>query len=44
MLLAEQRRYGHPFALALVDVDGLAGSTTPTAAPPATGCSTAVAA
>ncbi len=24
VLLAEQRRYGHPFALALVDVDGLA--------------------
>ena len=24
MLLAEQRRYGHPFALALVDIDGLA--------------------
>jgi len=24
MLLAEQRRYGHPFAFALVDIDGLA--------------------
>ena len=37
-LLAEQRRYGHSFSLALIDVDGLGASTTPTAARRATGC------
>ena len=38
MLLAEQRRYGHPFAFALVDIDGLARTNETYGRPRATGC------